>query len=118
MSTRYHTLLELSPIIGDNIFDPLSLQFDSSVKVRADDLISKEISDSPLNKRMTATNFNHIIHKVTLSLKVLSYPMIRLSFWDIREDEDFLEHPLFFEELCAVFSSLWCINNKEFEALA
>jgi hypothetical protein len=55
---------------------------------------------------------------VRLPLCILGHFMIDLSLRDIREDEHLLEHAFLFEELRAVFSCLWGVHDKEFEALA
>ena len=67
---------------------------------------------------MTPAYLNDIIHEMSLPLGILGDFVIDLSFRDIGEDEHLLEHALLFEELCAVFSSLRGVHDKEFEALA
>ena len=67
---------------------------------------------------MTSAYLDDIIHEVRLPLCILGHSMIDLSLRDIREDEHLLEHAFLFEELRAVFSCLWGVHDKEFEALA
>ena len=118
LTTRYHTLPEFGALIGHYVLDALSLQFNCCVEVWANYFVSQEVPDSSLKIWMTPADLDDIIHKVSLPLCILGDFMIDLSLRDIREDEHLLEHALLFEELSAVFSSLWGVNYEEFETLA
>ena len=111
LTTRDHALPEFGALIGHNILNALTLEFNCSVEVWANYFVSQEIPDSSLKMWMTPAYLDDIIHEVRLPLCILSDFMIDLSLRDIREDEHLLEHALLFEELSAVFSSLRGVHN-------
>ena len=84
LSTRDHTLFEFSALIGHNVLDTLSLEFNCCVEVLTNYFIPKEIPDGSLKMRMTSAYLDDIIDEVRLSLSILGHFMIDLSLRYIR----------------------------------
>lgn len=119
LTTGYHTLLEVSPIFSNDVFDSFLLQFRGLLEFFHEDFIACKVSNCPFKSLFTSRYFDNIIDQAC-SFKRLNFvanSIWKLAIRNIGEYKDIQTYRLFLKEIWADLRWVRIIYNQHLKTL-